>query len=638
MIDSMLPCGSDRIRRTGRWDAAEFPRTTGRQVLMSDDPSASLTFEFEGAFLSILLAPTWQDPGPLYGAFGTVRAGRNLTPVDAVLEVSVDDLPPVPVGLLTSPLEAVVFRGAPAGRHTVTVRQAAGRHGMVAIEAFRIAGRPLGQLRFGVFGEESYNLNDLRLEVLQAGQCVQRRIVRNARSGRCAVTGLVPGAYDLQLFAFGWEPLELKGVVVSDGRDADLGDFYLRRRPRGRGGREGVIRPGRGRTVSVAPGGHFEVLCRLKKGDAIREAHLVSEDLRLPIDLEVAPADDEKLHGTFLRVRGKIGDEVPDDLYDLEVQFDGWAKPMIAAQAVAVRRRWPEDFYLVTFGHTNTWGQENAEYLARLVDVVNAIHPTMVLIANEVNWAYLTGALGRLRVPYCITWGNHSYPNYEHFFGPRISAVDAGPIRVVNFGHTWDEDWRSVRRLFENRPDAGIRIINTFDSNAPTAELLDRCKVNLLHDAHGRGVKVEARGRTPTWRVGKVNAESFRLVRFRGGEFHSATYRGEAEAPIPFPRRERSPLRVSYEPQPDGTRRRVRAEIDNDWEERFEHARLRFRMAPGRYRVEGGRIVQQFPANRRPGTIVDVAVTIRPLGKTIVEVSPDPPPRKTRSADMAGQR
>jgi len=605
---------------------------------MSDDPDASLAFEFKGAFLSILLAPTWQDPGPVYGAFGPLRAGRDLTPVDAVIEVRVDDLPPVAVGLLTSPLEAVVFRGAPAGRHTVTVRQAAGRGGMVAIEAFRIASRPAGQLHFGVYGEESYNLNDLRLEVLQKGRCIQRRIVRNARSGRCAVTGLAPGAYDLRLFAFGWEPLRLNGVTVSDGRDVDLGDFYLRRHRRGRGGRQGVIRPGRGRTVSVAPGGHFEALCRLKKGDAIREAHLVTEDLRLPIDLEVAPADDEMLHGTFLRMRGRIGNEVPDDLYDLEVQFDGWAKPMVAPQALAVRQHWPEDFYLVTFGHTNTWGQENAEYLARLVDAINLIHPTMVLIANEVNWAYLAGVLSRLRVPYCITWGNHSYPNYEHFFGPRIAAVDAGPIRVVNFGHTWDEDWRAVRRLFEDRPDATIRIINTFDSNAPTVGLLDRCKVNLLHDAHGRGAKVEHRGATPTWRVGKINAESFRLVRFRKGRMYSATYRGDAEAPIPFPRRKGSPLRVSYQPQPDGTCRRLRAEIDNYLEERFEHARLRLRMAPGRYQVEGGRIVQQFQANRRAGTIVDVAAAIRPLGKTVVEVSPCPSPGKTRPTDIDGQR
>ena len=148
--------------------------------------------------------------------------------------------------------------------------------------------------------------------------------------------------------------------------------------------------------------------------------------------------------------------------------------------------------------------------------------------------------------------------------------------------------------------------------------------MNLIHDAHGRGVKVRRFGCTPTWRVGKVNAESFRLVRFRGCAVHSATYRSDAEAPIPFPRREESPLRVSYRPQPDGTCRDARAEIENDWDEEFEHARLRFRMAPGRYQAVGGRIVQQFQASRRSGTIVDVAATIRPLGKSVVEVHPCP--------------
>ena len=119
-----------------------------------------------------------------------------------------------------------------------------------------------------------------------------------------------------------------------------------------------------------------------------------------------------------------------------------------------------------------------------------------------------------------------------------------------------------------------------------------------------------------------MNAESFRLVRFRGCAVHSATYRSDAEAPIPFPRREESPLRVSYRPEPDGTCRDARAEIENDWDEEFEHARLRFRMAPGRCQAAGGRIVQQFQSNRRSGTIVDVAVTIRALGRTVVTVSP----------------
>ena len=107
MTDQIVPCGSERIRRTGAWKIVEFPRTTGRQVLMSDDPESSLSFEFVGAFLSILLPPNWQEPGPLYGTFAGVRAGRDTTPVDAVLEVTVDGLPPVEAPLLTSPLETV---------------------------------------------------------------------------------------------------------------------------------------------------------------------------------------------------------------------------------------------------------------------------------------------------------------------------------------------------------------------------------------------------------------------------------------------------------------------------------------------------------------------------------------------------
>jgi len=38
--------------------------------------------------------------------------------------------------------------------------------------------------------------------------------------------------------------------------------------------------------------------------------------------------------------------------------------------------------------------------------------------------------------------------------------------------------------------------------------------------------------------------------------------------------------------------------------------------------MEGGRIVQPFQANRRAGTIVEVAVAMDPLGKIVVEISP----------------
>ena len=44
-------------------------------------------------------------------------------------------------------------------------------------------------------------------------------------------------------------------------------------------------------------------------------------------------------------------------------------------------------------------------------------------------------------------------------------------------------------------------------------------------------------GATPTVRVGKVNSESFRLIRFDAGRPGGYTYRGHATAAIAFPRR-----------------------------------------------------------------------------------------------------
>ena len=95
--------------------------------------------------------------------------------------------------------------------------------------------------------------------------------------------------------------------------------------------------------------------------------------------------------------------------------------------------------------------------------------------------------------------------------------------------------------------------------------------------------------------------------------------------PIPFPRGKQSPLRVDYGSGPDDGRTTACATIDNDWDERFENARLRFRMARGQYAAIGGRIVQQFHANRHPDTVVDVAIDIPARGSLQVELSPKGP-------------
>ena len=67
MTDQVLPCDADQIRRTGPWDVVEFPRTTGRQVLMSDDAEASLAFEFEAAGTKLLGVS--KDPAKKHARF-----------------------------------------------------------------------------------------------------------------------------------------------------------------------------------------------------------------------------------------------------------------------------------------------------------------------------------------------------------------------------------------------------------------------------------------------------------------------------------------------------------------------------------------------------------------------------------------
>ena len=97
-------------------------------------------------------------------------------------------------------------------------------------------------------------------------------------------------------------------------------------------------------------------------------------------------------------------------------------------------------------------------------------------------------------------------------------------------------------------------------------------------------------GTTPTTRVGKSNSSSFRVVRFKDGHVTSATYRGDAVAPIPFDRAGPPPLSVTYDPGNDGIHDRVTATVTNMLEDAFPGCRVTFVLPAGVYAIDGGRL------------------------------------------------
>jgi hypothetical protein len=169
--------------------------------------------------------------------------------------------------------------------------------------------------------------------------------------------------------------------------------------------------------------------------------------------------------------------------------------------------------------------------------------------------------------------------------------TDFGPdLSILNFSHAWHGDISHAYALLESRAKTACKIINAFEHDAPVEAILDRYRIPFLHEAHGPDPKVAQIGITPTQRAGKVNSESFRVVRFEGCKAVSFTYAGGKAAPIPLPRHEPSPLSIAFSPGNDGRRGTVTARVDNGWLQDFPNSRLTFVMPKGKYKVDQGRI------------------------------------------------
>jgi len=151
-----------------------------------------------------------------------------------------------------------------------------------------------------------------------------------------------------------------------------------------------------------------------------------------------------------------------------------------------------------------------------------------------------------------------------------------------------------------------------------TAQTL-RTGIQLLHEGHGSEPKVMQIGRTPTQRAGKVNSESFRVVRFEGCKAVPFTYAGDKTAPIPLPRHEPSPLQITFSPANDGTRDAVTARVENRWQQDFPNSRLTFVMPKGAYKVDRGRIESTVVSDDSRFVIVTVRFDLP--AKSVVSVA-----------------
>jgi hypothetical protein len=452
-------------------------------------------------------------------------------------------------------------------------------------------------------------------------------LVRNWLTGECRLGGLPPGTnYSLEVRAAGWTTVRVADLAIRAGEETRLAPLYMARErdvPQ-----DAFTFPAFGYATVRRPGGKFRARFEGQKAE-IRSVRLVLRHGPALIS-RVCEFGEDKAAAFYYHREGTVAvpSGTPAGTYDLEVTLvdQRGARVLVSPRSVAVVDEFVADPVFVSWGHLDTWGQYQAEYVAQLAEIANLLAADMVLVSNEGNPAYAAGALYGLEMPFVINFGNHRGPDPGPWFGPPVGVVDFGSaFTVINFGLAWDRSTAEADQLLAARAATRIRIVNAFESNAPIRDFFDRHGVALIHYAHGPGPAVATLGATPTIRVGKSSSESFRVIRFKEGRPSSFTYRGHAIAPIPFPRGGLPPLHVSYAPANDGTQRRVTATYRNDLDESFPAARAVFVLPQGAYRLTGARMEHAIESDDGRFTVLTVRFDLPAKSKGDIKVEPVAP-------------
>jgi len=583
----------------GRVETHIYPRTVGRKMVLLH-PGSRLTTVTEMANVSLVLPPVFSSPGPRYGNFLPCR-----------LRVRVDDGPWQVLALATARRETIVAENLSPGKHTVTVEPI---DGIAVVDAFRFSDAPLAGFA-GTLVPVDYSelFTDARIDIFQNELLIRTEYVGCPRSGAFEIYGLPAGVYRMRIRAAGWIDATLSELKINGlGHRLNLGVIALTRDPRC-GGEEGQDRPSPrfGHSISASPGSNFKALVNLPATE-IKRAQLRSRFKS--VDLEVSDTRKFPLgiwndvgEATF-----RLPEDIPCDMYDLVLSFAAKQGEVqrVSGQAVCVRPSLPAEFHVAGCGHMNTWGQQTAEYLARVSETAQLAGARTLLIANEVNAAYISGALRDLRIPYVVSPGNHTFGRWEDFYGPASRTRDDGPMRIVDFGRRPYEPWNQVEALFHSRPEATNRIVVCYEGLAPIS-LIREQEVDLLFDGHSDNSHA-ARDAFPP-RAFHMRAPTQDTLRWIPMTHQGLAPPVKSNADVPvlaIPRTGPAPLRTAFEFADDGTADRQVVTITNEYPLEFPQASVRLLLRRGMYEITGGTISQKFDSDDGGCSIIDVVARV----------------------------
>jgi hypothetical protein len=555
---------SDQVTRTGDWKPDRF-RFAHAEHLYSTDEDASLSLRFQGTAIGLRLGA---QNTPAYSGQGGPSLGRLVCHLDGKRVASFRSG--------SCGREILLATGLAEGEHELTVRHQLDRgESGCRVEGFLACKHDPGLVSFTLQGERQAFLVDVRATIMQGERVVRSVIARNWLNGDCSL--LVPTGedYSLRVEAAGWLPENAEKVEVTAGVSTRVSPFYLERDPATE--QQRFRFPALNRQAIRMPGESLRARF-LGFDTTIKQVRIVRVNGPATFSRILEFVEDEKAAYYYDReVIARLPKSTPAGVYDLEVTVEGGRRTGLcrSPRSVVVVPQYPTRPVFLSFGHLDTNGQYQAEYLSRIADIANLAGADMVLNSNAVNAAYISGALTGLQVPYVVNFGNHQVFGHPRWYGDPVGMVRFGPhLAVLNFGHPWHHETAAAEKLLASNDDATIKVINGFEANAPQ-ELLKKYSIALIHDAHGIGEKVMEIDGTPTLRVGKSSSTSFRMIRFDDRKVISATYQGDPTAPFPLARNEVPPLRVRYLPASDGTARKVTVHVTNDYKQAFPQARAR---------------------------------------------------------------
>jgi hypothetical protein len=627
---SRISASSMAVQTVGEHETYVYPRSTGREALLLPEGSR-VVVNHTGRTVYLTLPPCFETPGPRYGSF-----------IAAQFRYRIDEGPWTQIAIVDSPNQLVLGEGLDAGTHRVEIETV--RH-IVPIAEIIFSEEPVCGIR-GILTSSSYTelLTDVRIDTFAGEQLLRTDTVRNPVSATFALLGLEPGTYRFRLTASGWSTHELGPIELTAGTPIGLGVIVLEpsRMFGTYAGPVAVSSPcGPGKTLSVIPGGSFS--CQLASG--IQRAELVSPYKCIELKIDACTPSGSQIDDRWRYVTFHVPTDTPHDMYALRLYYDHGifhdangsdskrsiihgcpAHPLELPQAVCVRDALPEQFFMAGMGHTNTWGQQSSEYLAKVAEMVQLAGARNFLIANEVNPAYISGALCNLRIPYLVAPGNHTMGRWDHFFGTHPFAVDDGPLRIVTFHDIPNRSWDGAMKLASEREDATNRVILAFEGFAPLNMIIEN-QLSLLFGGHS----VEKHPFQDHFPAGamRLRAPGSETVRWIPMTPHGIDprYPNPDDIPVLHVPREGlfpPPLRVEYSLPNDGTADAISARIINEFEQSFPQARLRFVLRAREadsYLVSGGGCLQSFMSDDKTKSVLDVGVSVPARSEIIVDAT-----------------